>query len=377
MSSKSDTYIIVHKDSVIDVRGINSGAETATLALARYLVKKDKQVIVAGMLRDGDDFYNGVTFCDLGPSYNIWRILDQRRILGPYHLISAGRALPILLSTREEGCISKILISHDRSGNDTGIKPGVLAQHVDKVLCVSNAQRDVIVNDGLRADLTQVIHNGVDLETFKLGATNERNWNSLVFVGAIIPDKGVHVLIDSFVTLKRRFPALTLDLYGSASLWGREPYLDSNEIERSVPGIKFHGKVTQSIIASALAKAGVCVVPSIWFDPFPLSALEAQATGCPVVVFDQGGLREGIKDGETGRLVKETNANALSATLAELLSDQASLAQMSQKAAVWARSYFTWERVAQEVIICCESIAQKKSTQLPQGPATDLKSINL
>lgn len=377
MTSQSDTYIIVHKDSVIDVRGINSGAETATLALARYLVKRGKQVVVAGMLSNGDDFYNGVTFCDLGPSYNVWRILDQRSILGTYHLISAGRALPILLSTREEGCLSRILISHDRSGNDTGIKPIVLAQHVDKVLCVSHAQRDVLVNDGLRADLTQVIHNGVDLETFKLGTTNERNWNNLVFVGAIIPDKGVHVLIDSFATLKRRFPALTLDLYGSASLWGREPYLNSTEIERSIPGIKFHGKVTQSIIAKALAKAGICVVPSIWFDPFPLSALEAQATGCPVVVFDQGGLREGIKDGETGRLVKETSPNALSTALTELLSDHANLAQMSQKAGDWSRSYFTWERVAQEVISCCESVALNKHSLPSNLSETNLKSINL
>ncbi len=93
-----DTYLIVHKDHCIDLAGVNSGAETATLWLARTIAARGNQVVVAAQLKGGDEFWNGVQFWDLGPDFNVQGAIERARTLGAYHLISACRALPILLS---------------------------------------------------------------------------------------------------------------------------------------------------------------------------------------------------------------------------------------------------------------------------------------
>ena len=102
-------------------------------------------------------------------------------------------------------------------------------------------------------------------------------------------------------------------------------------------------------------------MPSIWFDPFPLTSLEAQVSGCPVVAFDQGGLREGIRHEETGLVVQDVSVEALITALDQLLSNPQRLAQMSQAALQWARDYFNWERVAREITTLCDTLAATTS----------------
>ncbi|RMG44284.1 MAG: glycosyltransferase [Candidatus Dadabacteria bacterium] len=350
-------YLIVHKDHAFDVRGVNSGAEMATLSLARYLVRAGKRVIVAAQLKEAEEEVDGIQFWDLGPEFDLKHIFERVRAEGHYHLISAGRAQPIFFSQHDPLCLSRLLISHDRAGNDTGIKPEVLCRIVDRVICVSNAQRQVFLDAGGDPEKITVVHNGVDLDLFYASDPQERDYRRLVFVGAMIQDKGPHVLLNSFAELKQKYPDLKLDLYGSASLWGREKFLDDKAIEAQLPDVKFYGKQPQSVIADAYRKAGICVVPSIWFDPFPLTALEAQVTGCPTVVFDVGGLAEGVSDGETGVVVREISQQALTAALDSLLGDPEKLKSMSKRAIEKARPYFNWKRVAATIIEISEQAA--------------------
>ncbi|MCB0335065.1 MAG: glycosyltransferase, partial [Bdellovibrionales bacterium] len=103
----------------------------------------------------------------------------------------------------------------------------------------------------------------------------------------------------------------------------------------------------------------------IWFDPFPLTALEAQVTGCPAVAFDVGGLREGIRDGETGLVLTDISEEALYQALDSLLSNPNRLALMSKRAIETARPYFTWERVASEITSYCIGQVAKENPSVP------------
>lgn len=351
---RKPAYLIVHKDHALSVRGINAGAEMATRMLARYLVRAGRQVIVAAQLVENEQVYEGVEFWDLGPSFDVSSVLTRIRPIGPYHLISAGRALPVFESRSEPLCLSRTLITHDRTGNDTGIHPAILSRVVDHILCVSHAQADSFAQAGGDRSKMTIIHNGVDLETFAASDSSQRDWKRLIFVGALVQDKGVHVLLQAFANLAARHQGLTLDIYGSSSLWGREKMFDEPSVERQIPGVRFHGKAEQRVIAEALKKGGICVIPSIWFDPFPLTSLEAQATGCPVVAFDVGGLKEGILDGQTGVVVRDISAEALTGALDSLLRSPQKLQEMSVKAVSHIREYFTWERLSADVIALCE-----------------------
>ncbi|MCB0328293.1 MAG: glycosyltransferase [Bdellovibrionales bacterium] len=364
-------YLLVHKDHPLRVSGINAGAEMATLHLARFLAKSGTKVVVAAQLVEGETTHGGVEFWDLGEEYNVKGALERMRSYGDYHLISAGRAQPFYFVQDDPHCLSKILISHDRSGNDTGINPKALCHYVDRVVCVSDAQRQVFIEAGAPAEKVRTIRNGVDLELFSEGEIAKRDWRKLVFVGALVPDKGLDLLLVSYAELKAKYADLTLDVYGSADLWGRTEVYDVADLEARIPGLKFHGSVPQAEVAKAFQTAGICVVPSIWFDPFPLTSLEAQVSGCPVVTFNIGGLPEGVVHRKTGLVVDKIEPESLSVALDSLLGDSQRLQTMSQEAARTQRQHFTWERVVEELrdlqeIIGDENHNTKSEWNLPE-----------
>ena len=77
------TYLIFHKDHLMHVRGINSGAEMANIFLARYLKKSGRRVIIAGILDEGETEHEGVEFWDLGKSFDVSKALIRARDIGP------------------------------------------------------------------------------------------------------------------------------------------------------------------------------------------------------------------------------------------------------------------------------------------------------
>lgn len=347
------TYLIVHSDHPLDPIGPNSGAEMATLNQARYLAASGRKVCVAAILRQPVTFDQGVHFIDLGASYDVERALDWADSQGTYVLLAAGKAFSLLLSRRRERCIRRILITHDRCAGDSGLKPEVLEHTCDAILCVSHAQKDKLVSEGAPEHKMIVVHNGVDFSIFSERPAHEHAPHRLVFSGALVPDKGLHLLIGSFLDLKPRFPDLELEVFGSSSLWSRGDYLDIQNLS-AIPGLTFHGKKTQREISAGFGRAGICVVPSIWFDPYPLTSLEAQACGTPVVAFRMGGLPEGIADGVSGLVVDEVSQTALTQALLNLLSSPPRLRDLSEGAARHASIHFKWETVVQKIVDVCE-----------------------
>jgi glycosyltransferase involved in cell wall biosynthesis len=74
------------------------------------------------------------------------------------------------------------------------------------------------------------------------------------------------------------------------------------------------------------------VVPSEWFENFPIAVLESLALGTPVVASNIGGLPDMIVDQVTGRLFTPANKEELAVCIQELVSDPDKLTAMSQAA---------------------------------------------
>lgn len=376
-AEKYPLYLIVHSDHTLDPTGPNSGAEMATLNHARYIAATGRRVCIAARLKHAIDVDQGVHFIDLGASYDIERALDWADAQGPYVLLAAGKAFSIILSRRREQCVRRVLITHDRCAGDSGLKPDVLEHVCDSIVCVSESQKSKLVGEGAPEHKMSVVHNGVDFSIFSPAQPEEHVPHRLSFAGALVPDKGLHLLISAFVELKAKYPKLELEVFGSSSLWSRSDYLDTAQLAAQVPGLIFHGKRTQREIADGFRRSGICVVPSIWFDPYPLISLEAQACGTPVVAFRMGGLPEGILNGKTGVVVDEVSAPALAAALDKLLSDPVTLRAMSAQAATHAAQAFRWETVVAKIIGLCETLSQATTLRVPiqlQSPETYSKS---
>jgi glycosyltransferase involved in cell wall biosynthesis len=155
--------------------------------------------------------------------------------------------------------------------------------------CVSRFSRRLYPTDWPVA----VIANGVPLDRFRPGKTKE---NYTLALGRICREKGFHLAIDA---AKRA--GLPLLLGGSIPPFAEEERYFEEEIRpRLDDERRFIGAVPEAERIDLLARARCVVVPSLVEEGSSVVALEALASGTPVVARPVGGLPENIEHGRTG-----------------------------------------------------------------------------
>ncbi len=177
---------------------------------------------------------------------------------------------------------------------------------------------------------------------------------TILYLGRLHPEKGVHVLIDAFKELVAQAPRTRLRLvgpWGVESGGGGEEYLKS--LKRAAEGfpIEFVGPISElPRIAVALREADVFCYPSLaeHGEASPLAPLEAMATGLVPVVSDLSQFRDYLEPGRNGVIFDHRNGSAagnLARALRETLSNPPRLEELSRRAIESARR-FSYERVA-------------------------------
>jgi glycosyltransferase involved in cell wall biosynthesis len=170
----------------------------------------------------------------------------------------------------------------------------------------------------------------------------------LVFsAGRLVRKKGFEFLIDAATRLRGTYPAVRVAIAGdgdlAAELRARAAQTDGT--------VLLLGNRSQDDIAALAAAADVIAVPSVRddagnVDGLPNFALEAIASGTPVVATRTGGLPQAIEDGVTGRLVEARDAGGLARAIDELLQRPDLARQLGAQARERARVTFGWDRVA-------------------------------
>lgn len=160
-----------------------------------------------------------------------------------------------------------------------------------------------------------VVPNPYDCDLFRVLETGSRS--GLIYVGRLVSDKGVSLLLRALADLHSAGCRESLTLVGDGperlalQQQVRELGLESH--------VEFTGAKPPDEVAWHLNRHRVLVVPSRWEEPFGLVALEGIACGCLVVASDGGGLPEAV--GPCGRLFSRGSQSALSAALLDVLDD--------------------------------------------------------
>jgi len=166
----------------------------------------------------------------------------------------------------------------------------------------------------------------------------------ILFVGALVPIKGLPDLINAFALVVADLDAAKLTIIGESLTTA---YL--NELREVIQRLKledhveFLGSQPQTVIAECMRSASVLVVPSL-SEGFCRVVLEGMAAGVPVVATNIGAIPELICDGVTGFLVEPGNRQMLAATIKRVVNGSSSVDAMTQRAHTRALEVFSTDK---------------------------------
>jgi glycogen(starch) synthase len=189
----------------------------------------------------------------------------------------------------------------------------------------------------------------------------------LAFAGRLVHEKGLQELVKALPLLEREFPDIGLVVAGTGPDLAEQQ--DRAGRYRVAGRISWPGFLAGRELAALLAVADAVVVPSL-YEPFGLTAVEAQLAGTPVAVCDTGGLAELVEPGRTGVRFAPQSPAAIAEAVGELLRDRAGSAASAARAQRQARSRFSWTAVAQRTA----DGYQRAVAGDPPGPAASRPS---
>ena len=144
---------------------------------------------------------------------------------------------------------------------------------------------------------------------------------TIAFAGRLVPVKGADVLIRAYAHVVKKISDARLIMAGEGEERARLEKLTGDLGLGS--RVEMLGHVSTEQMEKIFDAAWVQAVPSLWAEPFGFVAAEAMMRGTAVIASDTGGLREIVRDGETGRLVPPGSVDALADALVEILQDRA------------------------------------------------------
>jgi spore coat protein SA len=192
---------------------------------------------------------------------------------------------------------------------------------------------------------THVVYNGADSDKFCAENRTKKSVPRIIFTGRLVPYKGAHVLLDAMRILQSQGIKAKCTIVGGSAFGGSRPTRYVKKLERMRPGnTELIGYRIGDEVASLLRQADIFCCPSIWNDPFPLSLLEAMASGLPVVASRTGGIPEALAYGG-GILVPPDDREALATALQQLLQDASYRQILGGEALQASRGHFLWDSV--------------------------------
>jgi len=231
----------------------------------------------------------------------------------------------------------------------------------EQVACVSDYVRSKLAAAGALPHGARVIYNGINPQPFLQAALTRKlhcDEMRLVYVGGLIPQKGVLTAIEALGLLQQRSQAdkLRLTVVGGghpdyeARLQRRVAELDLNE------RVIFRGRVPREQIADILASHDVFLFTSVYEEPIARTVMEAMATELVVVGSEVGGQVEMLADGENSLTFQPGDAEGLARQIQRLLDEPELPPCLAEAGKKMVLERFTLERMVGEMEVWLEGI---------------------
>ena len=219
---------------------------------------------------------------------------------------------------------------------------------------------------GCSPEKIKVIPPGVDLDVFhpfdREKARRELALNDfrrvLLFAGRLQPFKGLDLLLHAMTYLPNHGMTQLLVVGGNAGKTDEFAKLNSLVNELGISNtVAFVGAVEHEKMPTFYNAADICVIPS-YHESFGMVAVEALASGTPVIASRVGGLATIVKDGETGYLFEERSPEILATYLCLLMSENEIRNSMADAARPSVMKY-SWSSTARRLFKVYQELSAK------------------
>lgn len=164
----------------------------------------------------------------------------------------------------------------------------------------------------------------------------------ILYFGRFYEEKGIRLLIEAI----RRCPEIPFVFAGDGPL---------KELLNGIPNVKYVGFKNGKELENLIQSAAISIYPSIWYENCPLSILESEALGTPVIASSLGGIPELIEDNKTGKIIKDLTIDNLVNNITSTYQNKQLLKNMSQNCIKKRNDFISIEKYCKEL----EKIYQK------------------
>ncbi|RLI21194.1 glycosyltransferase family 1 protein [Candidatus Bathyarchaeota archaeon] len=232
-----------------------------------------------------------------------------------------------------------------------------------KVIVTSNSMKhEVCGHFHLPWEKVEMVPNGIEIEKFNIPVDRvavrgrygvSPNEKLILYVGRLVPQKGVEYLIQAVPMIASRYPNAKFIIVGEG--WLRD-YLES--LAQSTGQrwrITFTGFVPDHEAIALMKSADALVIPSV-YEPFGIVALEGMTAGVPVIASQVGGLAEIIEHDKTGVFIYPRNPESLAWGVDHVLSNPGHAEWLVKNAHEKVKEMFSWNVIAERTVEIYKSV---------------------
>lgn len=237
-------------------------------------------------------------------------------------------------SVSQSGVLAAMLTAHRAMGT--------WQQKVTRYIALNEFCRRKFIQGGLPADRIVVKPNFVVSPASLAGSAGAPpSRRGGLYVGRLSPEKGISVLL---AALDMR-PGQQIDLVGDGP--------ELSKIQKH-PAARSLGVLNQEEVMHRMQSAVYLVMPSLWYENFPRTLVEAYSCGLPVIASRLGALAELVEEGRTGLLFEAGNAAELAEKIAWAESNPDAMRKMGDAARALYEKEYTPERNYEQLMAIYE-----------------------
>lgn len=214
-------------------------------------------------------------------------------------------------------------------------------------ICISRAARNAAIDAAVPPDHIYVIGVGVDVPNLSSSPISRADDN-LLYVGRLVRRKGLAWFVEAVLPQVAAYrPGLRLEIIGDGPQ--RQEIAAASLRAGVADRLLWRGVVSETAKCEALVRATICVMPNVVvpgdMEGLGLVALEAAASGCPLIASRVDGLVDAVAEGESGVLVPPGDADAWVKELQACLDDPAGRDAAGRRARAHALAHHQWDDI--------------------------------